>query len=515
MSDLRDYAGWGERLPAATERLERRLAESIEEMGRGGREEPKMKPWQLTCALAAAAALAALVIPRLDAVGLDVADAPPPEAVTASPPEEPPETPAEAAPDGAALAFSGGLAQPALLRGAGGDHFLVAEFRAPRQGAGPRQPVHVAVVVDVSGSMSADRKIDYARDATWGLLRALGPEDSFALVGFADEADVFLPAGPVGDGAAAYDAVAALAPFGSTYIADGLAAGIAQLEAVEAPGVKRVLLLSDGLSPEPHAELASLAASRVEQGITVSALGLGLNFDSDALVAISDAGGGRYQYAGEAEDLLGVFDEELRALSGVASRGVALEVALAEGVEVLDVYGYEDFDGGRTARGYRAFVGDMRGGEVRKVVARLRIPDDAEGALEVAQLTARYTDPDSGARRETSAVARAVITADAATALASLDPDRGLHAAHACAGDGLAEGLARWKAGDAEAARRRFALAEAQLTALDSDGASAEIEALRGRIQDRARALEDTRAGTKAARKLNLDVQREAINACY
>jgi Ca-activated chloride channel family protein len=523
--ELRDYAAYQEALPRASRRLEQRLGASLERvprrvnwMQRGL--EAIMENWQMTLGLSAAVVLAAVVVPRLTPGG-----GPEPGPITGAALVEVTEGAAEggqALPVVDTLTQEGPLAVTAALdrsvlpQGAGEESYLVVTFQAPEAAVDiDRQPVHVAVVVDTSGSMNGDQKIDFAREATWELARQLGPQDSFALVGFNSDATLYQPSTPVADPTDFYSTIASLSPGGNTFLSAGLHMGLQQLEQVEGEGVKRVVLLSDGISQESRDAVASLAASHVEDGITVSALGLGLDFDSRLLLAISDAGGGRYRYVDDPSTLAGDFADELRAMSSTTARGVSLQVELAEGVEVLEVFGYEDYDGGRTADGYRAFVGDMHAGEVRKVVARLRVPDEVAGRREVAQVSVDYTEVDSGARLSIGRRVEADVSAEAGAVSASVDPDVALLAAQACAGDALADGVLYWESGDADKARAAFHEGAEVLATLEARYALPEVSGFRQQIQERAASYQEVQRGTDAARRLDLETTSEALDACY
>ena len=123
---------------------------------------------------------------------------------------------------------------------------------------------------------------------------------------------------------------------------------------------------------------------------------------------------------------------------------------LAEGVELLEVYGYQGYDGGQTLDGYRAFVGDMHGGQTRKVVVRVRVPEGA-GEREIAKVGLRVAG--DGAGESLGLAVRGLATADEAAVLASVVEDFAAHAAKAVAGAALDAGNRYWNAGDEVAAK--------------------------------------------------------------
>lgn len=384
-----------------------------------------MQRWHLTAGLVGAALLAAWVVPGLG--GRPLA----PSSTDARPTDGP-------------LTLRARFDQRALLRGEAQERALVIQVEAARVQTDRDTPVNVALVVDSSGSMATDGRMGHARRAAADIVRGLGGDDHFALVSFADHATTLIPASRVQDPRALERSLERLDPMGGTALYEGLEAGIRALDRPDLTGVRRVVLLSDGmanLGPSDTPSLAALAASRVHEGISVTGIGLGLSFNEDLLAAVSDAGGGRYRFADQPEELGALFTEELRQMSQLAAAETWLELSLGPAVEVLEVYGYAATP---TGDGLRVFLGDIHGGESRKLVARVRVRG---GDAPLGQASIRYHTPDDGAPHEAHAALEARWTDDASAAAASLDNEAATLAAQAEAGARLAESAAAWSEG--------------------------------------------------------------------
>lgn len=342
------------------------------------------------------------------------------------------------------------LDQPVRLSDDDSDRFLVIELSADELADTVRTAVHTAVVVDTSGSMGSDGKIDYARRALHTLVEALGPDDSFSLVEFNSTATVRLPSTPADGRLAITREIDALQPTGGTHIEPGLRLGFSQLSDAGVEGPRRLILLSDGLSGEAAEQLGAIASDWSRDGVTASTIGLGLDFDDRLLTAVADAGGGTYRYVNDPTRLAGLFADELDRMARIAAQNVQVEVSL-DGASPVAVYGYEEFDGHRSHDGYSAFIGDMSSGQTRKVVARLDM--DAHASAELAEVTVRFTDPETGRSHRIPLTVSATVTDDPATALASLDDRAGRHAARALAGETLNAGIEHWRSGETDKAR--------------------------------------------------------------
>ena len=334
-----------------------------------------MQRFHLTLALGVGAALAALVAPELSPA-------------KSRPAPDRSWTGVEMQRDvSGALEVRSALSDPVVAGGE--ERFLVVEV----QGLEPSdpEPVDLCLAIDRSGSMSGDR-MRLAQSAAAELANSLGPEDRIGLVSFASQARIDAELGGEGVGRAIWSLEAS----GNTAVHDGLQLARATLAAETGP--RRVVLLSDGaanVGPSSAWELGQVARGAFEQGVSVTAIGLGTGIDPSALMAVADAGGGRYHYLSEPGQLVAAFEEELQRLQSLSASGVVVDLDVAEGVEILEVYGYESWDGYPTPAGWQARIGDVSAGETRKVVARVRVPEQSPRRL--AEVAVRWSDGQSQA----------------------------------------------------------------------------------------------------------------------
>jgi len=409
-----------------------------------------MQRWIITSALGLAAAALAVTIMR----------APPQEAqakpvlpdVDVADPEPLPVT---------ALQLEDGMASRASMDrtahaiGSSQERFLVVEVQAPEAAVSDRPPLHLAVVMDRSGSMEGE-SMDNAKRAAISMVQRLNPADSFSMVGFSDTADTVIPRQAVWDEELLAATIQGVRAGGYTNLHAGLEQGIAQL-ASKPGGNRRVVLLSDGLTnrgvTDPEA-IATLAARATQAGVTVSVLGLGVDFDGDLLYAVSDAGGGSYLYAGRSTELVERFEAELDRAFTVAAHDTRVDVNLADGVEVLEVYGYEDWDGKATADGFEAFLGDLSAQETRKVVIRARVPSEHSEQLQVATVEISWQDPQTGERLTHQHLVTLDVTDDVAQLRSSRVPWATVQASTAEVGRHMQWASEAWDRGERDQAQQ-------------------------------------------------------------
>jgi Ca-activated chloride channel family protein len=302
----------------------------------------------------------------------------------------------------------------AQLPRAGGETDLVVRVRGGDAPASARGRVRVHLVIDRSSSMRASWG-DVLASAS-AVVDQLGADDELHVVAYDANATVVVPLGRVGDGTSAKRAIRQLSVGGGTNIEVGLRAAYDAV--LRAPGdvAPLVVLLSDGVpnggafTADELAPMAANASARV--GCTTTVVGLGNEFDADVLQAIATAGGGGYHVAANVGDLSEVLRAEVRAQLRVAARAVEVGVDLPEGVELLDAP--EAIV--RVSAGVRLRVPQLREGEERRVVLRVRVRG---GASSVANVLVRYRSsagPEVVASKDVGVTfgARAVVSGGAA-----------------------------------------------------------------------------------------------------
>ncbi len=401
-----------------------------------------MQRWQLTLGLSAGVALAALVVPELLQRGAAPREAASGEAA----PVREVAAPAPAAQQIDGLQIRAGLSNPAVPAGSASERYVVVTLEGTRALASAEQPINVAVVMDRSGSMEARSKMSYAKRAARELVEALDADDRFALVSFSDRAEVPIPSTYLGDRQATLRAIYAVQAGGGTNLYEGLSEGFSQArDGWSSEALSRVVLLSDGnanVGITDEAELTALAGRWTDEGISLSTMGLGLDYNEDLLAAMADRGGGSYRFIDDPSALAAVFSEELQQLASVAARGVMVSVETAPGVELLDVLGYDEE---RREGAVRVRVGDVREGESRKVVLKLRVPAaDAGSTLPVLSLAASTAD---GALAGSFEVAAEAVS-DRALLAASEDRELAILAAQAVASALAEEATRAYERGD-------------------------------------------------------------------
>jgi Ca-activated chloride channel family protein len=261
------------------------------------------------------------------------------------------------------------------IRTDGGTIYLQLSVLAPKLHVVGRRPVNLSIVLDRSGSMGERGKMDNAKKALYSLIDQLDEHDILSIVIYDDIIDVLRPAGPVGNKERIKNLVREIEPRNSTNLGGGMCEGFHQVQMnVDREYVNRVVLLSDGLAntgiTDPY-QLGRIARQYRQSGISLTTMGVGLDYNENLMVALSENGGGNYYFIESAHQLASIMRKEFNLLSSVCVRNAVIELSLGRGVHLKDVIGYDwNSDNGKC----RVAIGDLYSGEQRDLTVELAVP---------------------------------------------------------------------------------------------------------------------------------------------
>jgi hypothetical protein len=180
--------------------------------------------------------------------------------------------------------------------------------------------------------------IDHTAHALYTLIEQLQDHDRLALVACAEDA-VLLASGTGGDERAtllqSIDKLKELALGEQTDLARGIQMGLQQLrrQADDYMPVRRLVLLTDGFTQNPKncQELAHQAAS---EGIVISTLGLGGDFQEDLLTTLADISGGEAVFLRQADEIAQAVAYELTSARAVAAHALTLSLECSREVQL-------------------------------------------------------------------------------------------------------------------------------------------------------------------------------------
>ncbi|MEM7231566.1 MAG: von Willebrand factor type A domain-containing protein, partial [Planctomycetota bacterium] len=260
-----------------------------------------------------------------------------------------------------------------------------------------RRACALVFVVDTSGSMRRENRLELVKSALELLVPKLDEGDSIGIVAFDRVAREVLAPTPASETEKILDGIRSLQPNRNTNVDAGLRMGyqMAAAQRIET-GNNRVILLSDGVAntgvTDVNGMLANVKSQR-KSGIYLTTVGVGMGNHNDALMEqLADRGDGQCVYVDRLDEAKKVFVDNLTGTLQAIARDVKVQVEFdKERVIRYRLLGYEN----RAIADHRFRDNTVDAGEVgagHEVVAIYELKTRKEAAGKLATIRLRYQE---------------------------------------------------------------------------------------------------------------------------
>jgi Ca-activated chloride channel family protein len=193
-------------------------------------------------------------------------------------------------------------------------------------------PLNICLVLDRSTSMQGE-SMDMLKAATIHLLNNLRQKDILGIVAFSDRAEVVVPASIYLDKRRTESQIRMMMPSGATEIYQGLKAGVNEVRRNFSPErINHIILLTDGHTYGDEDACLRLAEDVAKEGISISGIGLGDEWNDSFLDTLASKTGGSSMLITHPKDIQTMLERRFSQLSKVFAENNRLEFEIPEGV---------------------------------------------------------------------------------------------------------------------------------------------------------------------------------------
>ena len=264
-----------------------------------------------------------------------------------------------------------------------------------------RKTAVLTFVIDVSGSMGYENRLELVKRTLTLLVGQLRSDDKVGIVVYGTNARVVLPHTSIVNREHILTAIRTLAPEGATNAEAGLRMGYElALQNSKSDCINRVILCSDGVANVGQTGSDAILKeirTYVKEGVTLTTVGFGMgNYNDILMEQLANNGNGSYAYVDTISEAKRIFVENLTGTLQVIAKDAKIQVEFnPETVSRFRLLGYEnrrlaheDF------RDDTVDAGEVGAGHSVTALYEIKLHENADGKL--ATVSIRHEDPDTG-----------------------------------------------------------------------------------------------------------------------
>ncbi|HMO57030.1 MAG TPA: VWA domain-containing protein [Roseiflexaceae bacterium] len=281
--------------------------------------------------------------------------------------------------------------------------YILLEVMPGQLVANMRMPVNVAFVLDRSGSMKGE-KIDRVRRATARAVELLGDQDVTSIVIFDHRTEVLVSTTSAANPGPIAEKISRIRDSGGTRIAPAIEQGLREIEKGPPNAIRRMLLLTDGQT-EHEQECLRQADAAGRNGVPITALGVGKDWNEDLMIEIGNRSGGTADYIGRPDEIDEYFSSTVQRAQAATVQNATLTLRLVQGVlpravwqviPLINNLGYRPV----SDRDVSVPLGEVESGSGRALLIELLIDPRPVGQYRIGQAEVSYDVPLLGLQGE-------------------------------------------------------------------------------------------------------------------
>ncbi|RMF78443.1 MAG: VWA domain-containing protein [Chloroflexi bacterium] len=247
--------------------------------------------------------------------------------------------------------------------------------------------LNLTLVLDHSNSMSGTR-LDKVKIAAHQIIDQLDENDIISVVIFNDRAETIIPATPVNDKASLKAKISIMQASGATAIYSGLSNGVEQNRQYAGPKlVNHIILLTDGNTYGDEEASLELAREVAAEGISISAMGLGQEWNDQFLDELASITGGTCTYINSANAVVRFLNDSVRNLVNAFADRLRISIATDPDIELESAFKLSPHPQPLSIENGYIPLGNLQHDRKVSVLFQLQLPPNIpEGTYSIARL---------------------------------------------------------------------------------------------------------------------------------
>ncbi|GIL15498.1 MAG: VWA domain-containing protein [Chloroflexota bacterium] len=276
--------------------------------------------------------------------------------------------------------------------------YILLELMPAQIIANVQMPLNFSFVLDRSGSMGDERKIEQLRDAVKHAIDLLDDDDIVSIVAFEDDAQVLVSSTTARDKNNLKRQVDKLNAGGGTHMEKGMREGLREVRKNLGPGrANQLVILTDGQT-ENEGQCRREGDNAGQEGIKIIALGLGNDWNETLLEDVAQRAGGNADLISQPHEIADKFQRVVQEMQGNIVQNALLTLRLAQGVTPRKVWRVAPLisDLGLqplSDRDVQVSLGELVKDQGQGLMVEVLLPPRAEGRYRIAQADVSYDVP--------------------------------------------------------------------------------------------------------------------------
>jgi Ca-activated chloride channel family protein len=273
------------------------------------------------------------------------------------------------------------------------------------KGARKSGPLNLALLIDASGSMGGEGKLDNAKEAAKMFVNGL-QEDYLSVYSFSDNLKEIVPSQVVSDKERINSAIDRIRLEGGTALFSSIRQARDSLTMNRGQGmINRIIVITDGCPTNDERMFSSnndwrdyserFALETVERNTSIVTIGVGSDYNETILSALAAKSGGEFRHIRAANDLKGYLEKQLMNLKQTVADNSTLHIIATPGSE-LTVFSHRNVT--KEGNDIKIQIGGIEAGEM-EVSGEMILTAKPLGDFRIARAFLEYDDP---AIRETN-----------------------------------------------------------------------------------------------------------------